>query len=463
MKPIYISVLESSNIKENFKNDSDRNLLVKNLSRNISGRDFYKMMREHGEIKLCKLVVDYYGASKGYGYVYYSEASSAEAAIKHLNEKEVEGKVLSVVNLIHGKTRENFRNNIYVKNFPKEFKEEDLSSLFSKYGEIKSCYISRDQNGESRGFGFVCFVNPGNANQAFRDLKEQKVQYPGLEPLYINYAQKKDDRIEMLMKDSIKLEKTTIFARLREDMYLIKTATDFEAEIKKFLKLLINEECTPRDIKVKIETKTALITLNSVSDLDLLMSKYVDYSNFYLPRIILNFYQSKNERTITHQYVNQLNNLINPNYMFSNFSNLSIVDPNTKPIITIDPSSFGKAKNNDNNQNYNSTKVKQNKHKNNNKRNYRNNYYGNEGGYYDNSNYSNHYNKKFRYTRDHKNASHESGHQNNTHTQNNNENTSVYEEDNMSKLSSATPLHEMETKEEAASTIYEIVEKRFPE
>ena len=48
-------------------------MLVKNLSKNISGRDIYE---KFGKIKLCKLVVDYYGASEGYGYVYYNEAGS---------------------------------------------------------------------------------------------------------------------------------------------------------------------------------------------------------------------------------------------------------------------------------------------------------------------------------------------------------------------------------------------------
>jgi hypothetical protein len=155
--------------------------------------------------------------------------------------------------------------------------------------------------------------------------------------------------------------------------------------------------------------------------------------------------------------------------MFSNFSNLSIVDPNTKPIITIDPTSFGKDKNN-NTGNTNTYEVKQNKARKNNKRGYKNNnyYYGNEGRYHEN-NYNNgqyqNYNKKSRHTRDQKYASNHTGNKANANPQNNltNENASLYEEDKISKLSSATPLHETETKEEVASTIYEIVEKRYPE
>ena len=133
-------------------------------------------------------------------------------------------------------------------------------------------------------------------------MKDQKIQNEGLDPLYINYAQKKDERIEMLMKDSFKLEKLTVFARLREDMYLIKIAEEFDSEFKKLI--IMGYDYSPRDIKVKMDTKTALITMNSQNDVDLLMGKYVEYSNYYLSRIFLNFYQNKNERTLTHSYVN---------------------------------------------------------------------------------------------------------------------------------------------------------------
>ena len=53
-------------------------------------------------------------------------------------------------------------NNVYVKNFPKEssFTEDDLATLFKDFGEIQSTAIMRDGNGDSKGFGFVCFKEP---------------------------------------------------------------------------------------------------------------------------------------------------------------------------------------------------------------------------------------------------------------------------------------------------------------
>jgi RNA recognition motif-containing protein len=97
--------------------------------------------------------------------------------------------------LIPGKSKDNMRNNIYVKNFPKDFNENDLKKLFEKYGEISSTLISRDENGFSKGFGFVCFTNPINASIAFKEVNTKGMSFPGLPPLYVNFSMKKEERV----------------------------------------------------------------------------------------------------------------------------------------------------------------------------------------------------------------------------------------------------------------------------
>jgi RNA recognition motif-containing protein len=121
--------------------------------------------------------------------------------------------------LIPGKARDNLKNNLYVKNIPLSYTEEDLSKYFSQFGEVKSVFISRD-NGGSRGFGFVSFNNPGSANKAKKTLAE-KPEYLTSEPLYVSYAMKKDDRLERLGKDKYKLEKLTIFLKPRDALYTV--------------------------------------------------------------------------------------------------------------------------------------------------------------------------------------------------------------------------------------------------
>lgn len=60
--------------------DVEKSLLVKNVDKSVTAKEFYKLFEEFGEIKSSKLEIDEFGVSKGYGYVYFNDAKSAEEA-----------------------------------------------------------------------------------------------------------------------------------------------------------------------------------------------------------------------------------------------------------------------------------------------------------------------------------------------------------------------------------------------
>ena len=107
--------------------DERTNLLVKNVAKEVSAHSFFNMFRQFGDVRSCKLVVDYLGNSKGYGYVSFYRLEDSERARAEWNEKEVNGKALRVDFLEHGRRVEKRRNNVYIKHIPKEqFSDEDL-------------------------------------------------------------------------------------------------------------------------------------------------------------------------------------------------------------------------------------------------------------------------------------------------------------------------------------------------
>ncbi len=106
------------------------NLLVKNLSRDVSAHNFWNMFKKFGDIKSCKLVVDMVGNSKGYGYVNYYRAEDAAKALRELDGKEFLYKLLKITLLQPGRRAEKRKNNIYVKHIPKNgFSDEDLKVI----------------------------------------------------------------------------------------------------------------------------------------------------------------------------------------------------------------------------------------------------------------------------------------------------------------------------------------------
>ena len=57
-------------------------------------------------------------------------------------------------------------NNIYIKNFPLTWKEDDIRPLFAKYGNIKSLAMmtKEDKEGLEKPFAFVCYEKEGDPN-----------------------------------------------------------------------------------------------------------------------------------------------------------------------------------------------------------------------------------------------------------------------------------------------------------
>lgn len=67
---------------------------------------------------------------------------------------------------------------MYVKNFSQDpdFTDEQLTEMFSEYGDVQNACVMRDQNGKSKGFGFVSFVNPECAEKATQAVYAQAMK-----------------------------------------------------------------------------------------------------------------------------------------------------------------------------------------------------------------------------------------------------------------------------------------------
>lgn len=72
-------------------------LYVGNLSYNMTNESLESLFAEHGAVKSAQVVQDRdTGRSKGFGFVEMADGSQAQAAIAALNQKEVDGRALTV-------------------------------------------------------------------------------------------------------------------------------------------------------------------------------------------------------------------------------------------------------------------------------------------------------------------------------------------------------------------------------
>ena len=72
-------------------------ILVRNLSREMAEATLLALFKEYGDVQYCKVVMDKVtGKSKGFGFVEMPRAGEAKAAIKQLNNQEIEGNKIRV-------------------------------------------------------------------------------------------------------------------------------------------------------------------------------------------------------------------------------------------------------------------------------------------------------------------------------------------------------------------------------
>ncbi|KAH7083236.1 hypothetical protein BKA63DRAFT_486623 [Paraphoma chrysanthemicola] len=189
------------------------NVFIKNLDHAIDNKALHDTFAAFGNILSCKVAQDELGNSKGYGFVHYETAEAANNAIKHVNGMLLNEKKVFVGHHIPKKERmskfeemkANFTN-IYVKNIDLDVTDEEFRDLFEKHGDITSASIARDDQGKSRGFGFVNYIRHEAAAVAVDTLND--TDFKG-QKLYVGRAQKKHEREEELRKqyEAARLEK----------------------------------------------------------------------------------------------------------------------------------------------------------------------------------------------------------------------------------------------------------------
>jgi len=180
------------------------NIFIKNLNKTIDTKSLFDTFSLFGSILSCKIAGDETGKSKGFGFIHFEKDESAADAITKVNGMLLDGKKVYVSKFLPKSARqqngmEGSFTNVFVKNFGDKIDDSKLKDLFSKFGEITSHVVARDENNKSKGFGFVAFQNPESAALAVKEL--DGFELPGSDQkLVVCRAQTKTERQAELKK-----------------------------------------------------------------------------------------------------------------------------------------------------------------------------------------------------------------------------------------------------------------------
>jgi len=147
-------------------------VFIGKLPRDLYEDDLVPIFEKVGTIYEMRLMMDFSGSTRGFGFVQFSSPREAERAIKELNNYEVRpNKFIGVV-----KSVDNCR--LFVGGLPKTKTKHDIENELNKHVEgiiDVILYSSVTDKSKNRGFAFVEFQNHRLAAMARRKLLPGRV------------------------------------------------------------------------------------------------------------------------------------------------------------------------------------------------------------------------------------------------------------------------------------------------
>ncbi|GFU22333.1 polyadenylate-binding protein 3 [Nephila pilipes] len=156
-------------------------IMIDNLYPKVDVSELCIAFGKYGRILSADIEYDKNLISVGKGFVHFAEISSAEIAVKEMNEEKNKLGNPIHVKLIENREKNNPRNSvepdetkIFVSNFDLSWDECDMLKEFKPYGTIIEVKIS-ESDGKSNGYGFVKFVESSSAKGAIEMLNGKMI------------------------------------------------------------------------------------------------------------------------------------------------------------------------------------------------------------------------------------------------------------------------------------------------
>ena len=139
-------------------------LFISELPENIVDSDLEIFFRDYKDYILMIQVdrngrmFEAYGSRSPRATIVFKEHDKAEEARKNLNMRRLKGKTLNI--MWHEKdnsVRYNNTANIFIKGISPTITPREVYVVFSKFGEIISSKLCEDEDGKSRGYGYVSY------------------------------------------------------------------------------------------------------------------------------------------------------------------------------------------------------------------------------------------------------------------------------------------------------------------
>lgn len=204
-KPCRALPYNSELLGSNVTRLNSQNLFVRKIPKIQQSEGLEEHFKQYGDIISSKVSLNEDHSSRGYGFVCFKDPESCSRA---LSESQKRDDIIGVK--FEPKSKAEFRkvyNNIFVKNMPDNWTEEQVKKTFEAYGNISSCYMGKHTIGP---YAFICYSAKDSADReygpkcaAMAVAAMDNKDYDG-KPLYCKPALKKQEREKELAHETLK-------------------------------------------------------------------------------------------------------------------------------------------------------------------------------------------------------------------------------------------------------------------